>query len=42
VGFRVKKSFKLAPGVRMTVTPKGIGAAPVPAERSSQFIPAGE
>jgi tetratricopeptide (TPR) repeat protein len=27
VGFRVRKSFKLAPGVRMTVTPRGIGVS---------------
>lgn len=25
VGFRVRKSFKIAPGVRMTVTPKSVG-----------------
>ena len=25
MGFRVRKSFKIAPGVRMTVTPKSIG-----------------
>jgi hypothetical protein len=25
LGFRVRKSFKIAPGVRMTVTPKSIG-----------------
>jgi hypothetical protein len=30
VGFRVKKSFKLAPGVRMTVTPKGLGVSAGP------------
>ena len=27
MGFRVRKSFKLAPGVRMTVTPRGIGVS---------------
>jgi tetratricopeptide (TPR) repeat protein len=27
MGFRVRKSFKLAPGVRMTVTPKGVGVS---------------
>jgi Protein of unknown function (DUF4236) len=30
VGFRVRKSFKLAPGVRMTVTPRGIGVSAGP------------
>jgi Protein of unknown function (DUF4236) len=30
VGFRIKKSFKLAPGVRMTVTPKGVGVSAGP------------
>jgi hypothetical protein len=30
VGFRVKKSFKLAPGVRMTVTPRGVGVSAGP------------
>jgi hypothetical protein len=30
VGFRVRKSFKLAPGVRMTVTPKGVGVSAGP------------
>lgn len=27
VGFRMRKSFKIAPGVRMTVTPRGIGTS---------------
>lgn len=27
MGFRARKSFKLAPGVRMTVTPKGVGVS---------------
>ncbi|ROP44673.1 DUF4236 domain-containing protein [Pseudokineococcus lusitanus] len=27
MGFRVRKSFKLAPGVRMTVTPRGVGVS---------------
>ncbi|NKX56761.1 DUF4236 domain-containing protein [Arthrobacter mobilis] len=27
MGFRVRKSFRIAPGVRMTVTPKGIGVS---------------
>ncbi len=27
MGFRMRKSFKLAPGVRMTVTPRGIGTS---------------
>ena len=30
MGFRVRKSFKLAPGVRMTVTPRGIGVSAGP------------
>jgi hypothetical protein len=30
VGFRVRKSFKLAPGVRMTVTPTGVGVSAGP------------
>jgi hypothetical protein len=30
VGFRVRKSFKLAPGVRMTVTPRGVGVSAGP------------
>jgi hypothetical protein len=42
VGFRVRKSFKLAPGIRMTVTRGASASAPVPGERSFQFIPAGE
>lgn len=27
MGFRMRKSFKIAPGVRMTVTPKGVGVS---------------
>ena len=27
MGFRMRKSFKVAPGVRMTVTPRGVGAS---------------
>lgn len=27
MGFRIRKSFKIAPGVRMTVTPRGIGTS---------------
>lgn len=27
MGFRARKSFKIAPGIRMTVTPKGIGVS---------------
>ena len=30
MGFRVRKSFKLAPGVRMTVTPRGVGLSAGP------------
>ena len=30
MGFRVRKSFKLAPGVRMTVTPRGVGVSAGP------------
>ena len=30
MGFRVRRSFKLAPGVRMTVTPRGIGVSAGP------------
>ena len=30
MGFRVRKSFKLAPGARMTVTPRGIGVSAGP------------
>jgi hypothetical protein len=25
MGFRVRKSFKIAPGIRMTITPKSVG-----------------
>lgn len=27
MGFRVRKSFKIAPGIRMTVTPRGVGVS---------------
>src|SRR5829696_9117778 len=33
VGSRFRKSFKLAPGIRMTVTPKGLGVSAGPREQ---------